>query len=1017
LALTVGFAVATAGVAATPASAAIERVAASAHVQAQLLPAGPPATGAPPEEPRAIPLRVRNPAAYARARRASAGRAGTGPARAASASHGTAAAVFGSLSAPGASAAQQISAFGEGNDTTPPDTTGAIGPNDYVEMVNAEIIVYDRASLAQIGSPDDVASFTGGVSPCDVQIKYDPSSDRWFYVALRCDGTTSRNQLYVGWSKRSDPSDLTGGWCRFSVSSTPATVLDDYPKLGLDGGHIIIGANTFDATSGNFDTAHILVATKPPAGTLGNCAAPAFSVFGSAAAPLMTFASGVPQDAAFTPQPATISDRSGTTGYVVAADLDDANNDQTGSNLMLWHITGSGALVADGDVAVPSFAVPPAVTQPGSSDTIDPLDGRLTQAVAASDPGQGGSEAVWTQHTVSDGASGSVVAWYELVPGTMTLVQTGRITDGSGFAFNGAIAPTRNGGAVINYNTGGSTQDVDIEAQSRNPADTLGTMSTPITLATSGAVDSDFSCPSQPFGGGPNGSGLCRWGDYAGASVDPDNPDVAWGSSQVSGPTGTFIGGFGHQAQWQTQNFALTPAATPAPTATFTATPALVTPGQSVSFDATASSGSVTGYSWDFGDTQTGTGATPTHMYAAAGVFVVTLTVTDGTNTSSTTHVVTVDTPPVPAFTAAPNPAFPGAGVSFNGNTSSDPNPGGTIVAYSWDFGDGATGTGATPTHAFATPGVYTVRLTTTDDHGQAASTTGAVTVDRPVASFTVSSNPVTPGTTVAFNAGGSSDPVGAITGYSWNFGDGTSGTGIAPSHAYAAPGNYVVTLTVANSLGQAASANTNIIVNPPPTASFTISPNPATIGSPVSFDAGASTHPFGTVASYAWSFGDGGTATGVATTHSYALPGTYAVTLTVTDSDGQVGTTSASIVANPARLTAQLSMPGGQKLSGIRKGGLKVTLTTNQGVKATFKVTATIKPAKRGQKSTVVTLLSNKTLTVKSGTNRLVLKLNARQLNRLPSQRSIVFTVTATVTDAFSQTRTPPAAKVTLKS
>jgi PKD repeat protein len=354
--------------------------------------------------------------------------------------------------------------------------------------------------------------------------------------------------------------------------------------------------------------------------------------------------------------------------------------------------------------------------------------------------------------------------------------------------------------------------------------------------------------------------------------------------------------------------------------------------------------------------------------------------------------------------------------VSFNGSTSSDPNPGGTIVAYSWDFGDGATGTGAIATHPFVTPGVYTVTLTTTDDRGQASSATGTVTVDRPVASFTVSSNPVAPGTIVAFNAGGSSDSVGAIVGYSWNFGDGTSGAGIAPSHAFAAPGNYVVTLTVTNSLGQAASANNNVVVNPPPTASFKISPNPATIGSPVSFDAGASSHPFGTVASYAWSFGDGGTATGVAATHSYALPGTYAVTLTVTDGDGQVGTTSASIIAIPPRLTAQLSVPKGQKLSAVRKGGLKVTLTTNQGMTTTVKVTAMIMPAKKGQKSTVVTLLSNKTLTVKPGTNKLALKLNPKQLNRLPSRRSIVFTVTATVSDAFSQ-RLTPAATLALKS
>jgi hypothetical protein len=235
--LAVAGAIGAAAVGAAPASAASERITPAAHVQAMSLPAGVPATAG-PALPRAIPLRVRNPAAYARATRAAsaAGHGGTGSPRSPGASSSTPAAaaptaVFGTLNAPGLGAAQQISTFGLAGDTTPPDTTGAIGPSDYLEMVNAEIAVYSRSDLTEIGAPVDVATFTGGVSPCDVQVKYDPDSDRWFYIALRCDGTTSSNQLYVGWSKTSDPSDLIGGWCRFSVSSTPATALDDYPKL------------------------------------------------------------------------------------------------------------------------------------------------------------------------------------------------------------------------------------------------------------------------------------------------------------------------------------------------------------------------------------------------------------------------------------------------------------------------------------------------------------------------------------------------------------------------------------------------------------------------------------------------------------------------------------------------------------------------------------------------------------------------------------------------------------------
>jgi PKD repeat protein len=82
-----------------------------------------------------------------------------------------------------------------------------------------------------------------------------------------------------------------------------------------------------------------------------------------------------------------------------------------------------------------------------------------------------------------------------------------------------------------------------------------------------------------------------------------------------------------------------------------------------------------------------------------------------------------------------------------------------------------------------------------------------------------------------------------------------------------------------------------------PPVASFTESPEPAPVGTPISFDATASyaTTPGATIMSYAWDFGDGATATGVTTSHAYAAPGPYTVTLTVTDTNGLTGTLTAT--------------------------------------------------------------------------------------------------------------------------
>jgi hypothetical protein len=225
---------------------------------------------------------------------------------------------------------------------------------------------------------------------------------------------------------------------------------------------------------------------------------------------------------------------------------------------MIWQLAGSAEtpeLKALGAPAVTAYTTPPNAPQPNTTDKLETWEGRLMQAVAAADPGAGGAEAVWTQHTVAGGA-GTVVRWYELLPGKLEVKQSGTISDLSLFVFNAAIAPTLSGGAVIDYDTANASSLVQIVAQSRLGSDPAGTMSGPVTLASSAAIDSDFTCPSHE----PKNTG-CRWGDYAGASVDPNNPNVVWGANQVDGPVGKEPKE--HEAQWATQIFALTPPAAP----------------------------------------------------------------------------------------------------------------------------------------------------------------------------------------------------------------------------------------------------------------------------------------------------------------------------------------------------------------------------------------------------------------------------------------------------------------------
>ena len=329
------------------------------------------------------------------------------------------------------------------------------------------------------------------------------------------------------------------------------------------------------------------------------------------------------------------------------------------------------------------------------------------------------------------------------------------------------------------------------------------------------------------------------------------------------------------------------------PTAAFTATPpTAVNPGVLLTLDASASmdpDGFIVSSDWDFGDGNLGSGNPVTHQYPASGTYVVTVTVTDnGSLTSLASGTVLVNAGPVAAFTATPLAVNPGVPVIFDAAASTDLD--GTITLYGWDFGDTNLGSGVLTNHAYTSPGSYTAILTVTDNGTLTDTASQSIFVNAPPnASFTATPQVANPGVPVNFTST-SSDPEGNITAYLWDFGDGTTSTAVSPSHAYALAGTYVVSLTVTDNMTLSDTTTQSVqMVNQPPVASLVFLPGLPDTNASITFNGSGSIDPDGIITNYRFDFGDGAFANGTAAvvTHAYALPGTYLVTLNVTDDDG----------------------------------------------------------------------------------------------------------------------------------
>lgn len=218
----------------------------------------------------------------------------------------------------------------------------------------------------------------------------------------------------------------------------------------------------------------------------------------------------------------------------------------------------------------------------------------------------------------------------------------------------------------------------------------------------------------------------------------------------------------------------------------------------------------------------------------------------------------------------------------------------GSIISFTWSFGDGGTSSGPFVCHTFTDDGNFPVTLTVVDGDQNCVSLTQFVTVGEggsPSCSFTASPNPVNTDTVVIFDASASQDPDGEIVSYRWTFGDGSSGSGERTTHVFEAEGSFTVTLTVRDNSGNENVCTQAVTVSSGlPTCDFDFNPTTPNIGETVTFDATGSVDPDGGNLTFAWDFDDDGSfddGSGSVVNTSFDSEGTFLVSLQVTDDEG----------------------------------------------------------------------------------------------------------------------------------
>jgi autotransporter-associated beta strand protein/T5SS/PEP-CTERM-associated repeat protein len=400
----------------------------------------------------------------------------------------------------------------------PPDTMGAVGPNNFVQWINGSFTVYNKAGTQVQQMSDGTFWGNAGTSITsarlsDPRILYDPVNQRWVAVMISTNESTN-NRILIA---RSDSADPSGTWKSVVVTANN-NLFADYPTLGMTADNVAVGTNNFTA-SGNSN----------PSVSLYNL--PKTDLY--AATPVTTDLSRFDRThsaAGVVLQPTV--NYGPTSGGVMAVM---STSGSPFSNYVRTTLTnpalGSASYSSAGtNVPITAYTLAPKATQPGSSTVLDTLNDRFTASVIQ----QG--NLLYMANAVASSTSRVAVRFTVVDATTNAAVFQTTLQEANADYFMPAVAVNPSGDVVIGMN---------ITRTTGNPNGTLMVSPAAIVGATTNFTSWAFNTPTVLATGNGNYTGT-RWGDYSATTLDPADPGIFWTTQERTGSSGS-------TSNWATQ--------------------------------------------------------------------------------------------------------------------------------------------------------------------------------------------------------------------------------------------------------------------------------------------------------------------------------------------------------------------------------------------------------------------------------------------------------------------------------